>query len=84
MGSGFKLRPVRFDNVLKIFFLISFWLSWVFVALCGLFSSCGEQWVLSICGVWLLIVVASLVEHGLQGFKDFMRHMRLVVVAPGL
>ena len=38
----------------------------------------------SICGVWLLIVVASLMEHGLQGFKDFMRHVRLVVVAPGL
>ena len=85
MGSGFRLRPVRFDNVLKKnFFLISFWLSWVFVALCRLFSSCGEREVLSICDVWVLIAVASLVEHGLQGFKDFMKHTCLVVVAPGL
>ena len=39
---------------------------WVFVAACGLFSSCGEQGLLFVAVRGLLIAVASLVaEHGL-------------------
>ena len=43
-----------------------FWLCWVFVAACGLFSGCGEQGLLFVAVRGLLIAVASLVEHGLQ------------------
>lgn len=32
--------------------------------MCGLFSSCGEQGLLSSCGTWV-IVTASLLEHGI-------------------
>ena len=43
-----------------------FWLCWVFVAACGLFSSCGDRRLLFVVVRGLLIVVASLVaEHGL-------------------
>ena len=35
-------------NVFVIFFFF-FWLCWVFIALCGLFSSCGEQGLLFSC-----------------------------------
>ena len=39
---------------------------WVFIAACGLFSSCGEQGLLFVAVRRLLIAVASLVaEHGL-------------------
>ena len=45
---------------------IYFWLRWVLVAACGLFSSCSEQGLLFIVVRGLLIAVASLVaEHGL-------------------
>ena len=37
-----------------------FWLRWVFVAVRGLFSSCGEQGLLFVAVHGLLIVVASL------------------------
>ena len=50
------------------FFLVcfSFWLPWVFVAACGLFSSCGERGLLFVVVHRLLIAVDSLVtEHGL-------------------
>ena len=49
------------------FFLFSFfWLCWVFIAACGLFSSSGEQGLLFVAVHGLLIVVASLVaEHEL-------------------
>ena len=49
-----------------LFYLFYFWLCWVFVAVCGLSSSCSE-WVLLLVVVHgLLIVVAScVVEHGL-------------------
>ena len=46
---------------------IYFWLPWIFVAACALFSSCGERGLLFIAVRGLLIAVASLVaEHGLQ------------------
>ena len=46
--------------------LFYFWLHWVFVAVCGLFSGCSEQGLLLVAVHRLLIVVASLVaEHGL-------------------
>ena len=49
-----------------MYLFVYFWLCWLFVAVCGLFSSCDE-WGLrfvAVCG--LLIAVASLVvEHGL-------------------
>ena len=49
-----------------IYSFIYFWLYWVFVAACELFSSCGEQGLLFVAVHGLLIVVASLVaEHGL-------------------
>ena len=49
-----------------VYLFIYFWLQWVFVAVCGLFSSCGEQGLLFVVVRELLIVVASLVaEHGL-------------------
>ena len=45
---------------------IYFWLHWVFVAVRGLFSSCGEWRLLFVAVQGLLIEVASLVvEHGL-------------------
>ena len=44
---------------------IYFWLHWVFVAAHGLSLSCGEQGLLFLVVHVLLIVVASLVEHGL-------------------
>ena len=44
---------------------IYFWLRWVFVAVCELFSSCGERGLLFVAALGFLIVVASLVaEHG--------------------
>ena len=49
-----------------ILFIYCFWLCWVFVAVCGLFSGCGERGLLFIAVHRLLIAVASLVaEHGL-------------------
>ena len=43
-----------------------FWLCWVFVDACGLFSSCSEQGLLFVVARGLLIAVASLiVEQGL-------------------
>ena len=46
--------------------LLLFWSRWVFVAACGLFSSCSEQGLLFVAVLGLLIAVASLVaEHGL-------------------
>ena len=49
-----------------ILFYFYFWLRWVFVAVCGLFSGCGERGLLFVAARRLLIAVASLVaEHGL-------------------
>ena len=43
-----------------------FWLRWVFVAVHGLFSGCGEQGLLFVALHGLLTAVASLfAEHGL-------------------
>ena len=51
-------------NYLCIYFYLL--LRWVFVAVRGLFSSCGERGLLFVAVRGLLIVVASLVaEHGL-------------------
>ena len=47
-------------------YLFNFWLCWVFVAVRGLFSSCGEWGLLFVAVCGLLTVVASLAaEHGL-------------------
>ena len=55
-------------NFFKIF--IYFWLRWVFIAACGLFSSCGERGLLFVALRRLLIVVASLaVEHRIQACR---------------
>ena len=59
-----RLRYIHFVLLLFIYFV--FWLWWHFVAVHGLFSSCGEQGLLccDVCG--LLFAVASLVaEHRL-------------------
>ena len=48
-----------------LFYLFYFWLHWVFVAVRGFFSGCGEQGLLFVAVLRLPIVVASLVaEHG--------------------
>ncbi len=48
------------------YLLTYFWLCWVLVAVCGLYSSCGEWGLIFAAVRVLLIVVASLaVEHGL-------------------
>ena len=47
------------------FYLFYFWLCWIFVAARGLFSGCGERGLLFVAVRGLLIVVASVVEHGL-------------------
>ena len=58
------------SNFILFFFInlfIYFWLRWVFIAACGLFSSCGEQELLLVVVRGLLIAVASLIEeHRLQ------------------
>ena len=47
-------------------FIIYSWLCWVFIAVRGLFSSCGERGLLFIAVCGFLIAVASLVaEHRL-------------------
>ena len=64
--------PITCSTIIFFFFnkfiylFIYFWLSWVFVAAHGLFSSCGERGLLLLAVRGLLIAVASLVaEHGL-------------------
>ena len=50
----------------KFILFIYFWLHWVFVAVRGLFSSCGERGLLFVAVHRLLTALASLVaEHGL-------------------
>ena len=52
--------------LIYLFNLFIFWLRWVFIAVRGLFSSCGERGLLFVVVRGLLIAVASLVvEHGL-------------------
>ena len=54
------------SNFILFFFInlfIYFWLRWVFIAACGLFSSCGEQELLLVVVRGLLIAVASLIEE---------------------
>ena len=55
--------PVKLKNRNTVSFFFFFWLRWVFVAPCGLFSSCGEQGLLFIAVRGLLIAVASLVAE---------------------
>ena len=51
---------------LILFYFFYFWLRWVFVAVRGLFSGCGEQGLLFVAVLGLLITVASfVVEHWL-------------------
>ena len=47
-GSFFSPGPEHPNSLLFIYF----WLCWVFIAVCELFSSCREQELLSSCGVW--------------------------------
>ena len=55
---------------LFIYLFIYFWLCWVFVAVRGLFSSCGEQGLLFVVVCGLFTAVASLVaEHGLVAHR---------------
>ena len=57
------------DNLIfsfKFIYLFYFWLRWVFLAVRGLFSGCGEQGLLFVAVCGLLTAVASLVaEYGL-------------------
>ena len=60
--------PGNWTSFFFFFFfnLFYFWLRWVFIAVCGLFSSCRQQGLLFIAVRGLLIAAASLVvEHGL-------------------
>ena len=57
-----------FLYTLKIFyglFIFMFWLQWVFVAARGLFLSCGEEGLLSLVAVLLIVVTTLVAEHGL-------------------
>ena len=58
-----RKKPQGTDFFLNkfIYLFIYFWLLWVFVAVCGVFSSCSERGLLFIAVRQLLIVVASLV-----------------------
>ena len=64
---------------LNFLFFIYFWLLWVFVAACGLFSSCSERGLLFVAACRLLIAVASLV-----GRARALGACASVVVARGL
>ena len=56
----------RNSFLILFFFFFLICLRWVFVAVRGLFSSCGERGLLFVAVHGLLIAVASLVvEHGL-------------------
>ena len=62
---AFFFNIFYFFNVVSILF-VYFWLRWVFAAVRGFFSSCGERGRLLVAVRGLLIAVASLVaEHGL-------------------
>ena len=67
--SKFDSKKTKNSIVFKFFlnfYLLYFWLCWVFIAVCGLFSDCGERGLLFVAVRGLLIAVASLVvEHGL-------------------
>ena len=75
-----------FSFFFNLFLIIYFWLCWVFVAACRLFSSWGEQGPLFIALRAPLIAVASLVvEHGLKAHGlQWLWHTGSVVVARGL
>ena len=89
LGIGYTYAQqailMNFFFVIVVFkmYLFYVWLCWVFVAVCGLFSSCGERGLLFAAVRRLLIAVASLVaEHGLQvrGLQQLW-HVGSVVVA---
>ena len=59
-----KNKFIYLKNKFIYFILFYFWLCWVFIAACRLFSGCGEWRLLFIAVCRLFIVVASLVvEH---------------------
>ena len=65
---SFLFYSVPFFKMFYLFYFtyFYFWLCWVFVAVRGLSSSCGERGLLFVVVRRLLIAVASLVaEHGL-------------------
>ena len=65
-ASPFYSSFFSFYKFIYFIYIYFFWLRWVFVAVRGLFSSCGERGLLFVVALRLLIAVASLVaEHGL-------------------
>ena len=58
-------HPNYFKN--NFYLLIYFCLDWVFSAARMLFSSCGEQGLLSRCSAWASLVASLVMEHRLQG-----------------
>ena len=61
---------LRITTLSPIFFLINlfiFWLRWIFIAVCGLFSSCSEQGLLFVAVRGLLIAVAFLAKQRALG-----------------
>ena len=74
------LKSANILRFFSFFFLLLFYLFGCAGSLLlrGLFSSCGEQELLSSYSAWLLMVVASLAKHRLQGVQAS------VVAAPGL
>ena len=59
--------PLLFFFLIFIYLFIYCWLCWVFVAVRGLFSSCGNRGLLFVAVCGLLLAVASFVlEHRLQ------------------
>ena len=62
----FATKQIFFSFFKKCFIYLFIWLCWVFIAVRGLSSSCGEWDLLFLAVCRLLILVASLVvEHGL-------------------
>ena len=82
----FIKNSISFIFLNKFIYLFIFGCVWVFIAVHGLFSSCGEWGLLFVVVHGLLIVVASFVaEHGFQGHGlQQLWHVGSVVVACGL
>ena len=64
--SSFRSMGLFFLNKFCSHFYFCFWQCWIFSAVCGLFSVCGEQGLLFVVVCRLVITVASLVDRGVQ------------------